>query len=72
MIDFSEQEPNPPIEIVLLDRDHKGIPTGKKNSFSSNSGSEIYDFYEKHCAMLEAKTRNKKRKKNKKAKVKND
>ena len=54
-------------EIVLLDRDNKGVPTGKKIRFRSDSASKISDFYDKHVSLQAAKQgRNKKKNKVKK------
>ena len=44
-------------ELVLLDRDNEGKPTGRKVSMSSNSGSEIFDFFEQHEQLMKNKQR---------------
>lgn len=68
MLFDQETPPRADFEIVLLDRDRHGNPTGKKRSFSSDNGSEIYDFYVKHEAIMKAIQRKKGKNKTKKGK----
>lgn len=49
-------------EIVLLDRDRFGNPNGKKNSYSSDSANDIYNFYMKHEENMRIKGAKKKSK----------
>ena len=32
------------IEIVLVERDRKGNPIGRKKAFKSNKGKDVFDF----------------------------
>lgn len=70
-IKFQEEKQYADFEIVLLDKQYcpvqkKLVPTGKKVSFCSDSGDEIYNFYQKHEELQKAKAGKKGRKRNKK------
>lgn len=66
-ITFREEKQSADFEIVLLERDRLGNPTGKKISYMSNEGSKICEFHDKHCEMQKAKMgKNKRKRRNKK------
>ena len=52
-----EIKPRKDITIVLLDRDSKGNPTGRKVEYSDDEGLKVHEFFEKHTAMMDAKQR---------------
>jgi len=39
-----KKQESPKIEIVLVERDKRGNPIGKKKSFESHKGREVFDF----------------------------
>jgi hypothetical protein len=63
-INLQEEKQVADFQIVLLDRDKNGRPTGKKFVYSSNDGSDLADFYQKHENTMKAKMSNKKRRRN--------
>lgn len=70
-INFQEEKQYADFEIVLLDKQYcpiqkRLVPTGKKVSFCSDNGGDIYSFYKKHEEMQKTKGGKKGRKRNKK------
>ena len=65
-INFQEEKQVADFQLVLLDRDRNGRPTGKKYVYSSNEGSELADLYQKHVDAMKAKMGRKGRKRNRK------
>ena len=52
-----EEEISYDFELVLIDRDGQGKPTGKRNRIKSNNGSDLSDFLEHHEAVMESRKR---------------
>ena len=55
MLDIQEEKQSHDFQIVLLDRDKFGKPTGKKAYYSSNEGSKIEEFFLKHQEQMKAR-----------------
>jgi hypothetical protein len=70
-INLQEDKQYADFEIVLLEKQYcpiqkRLVPTGKKVSYCSNSGDDLWKFYEKHEEMQKAKAGKKGRKRNRK------
>ena len=70
-IKFQEEKQYADFEIVLLDKEYcpvrkRLVPTGKKVSYCSNNGDDIYEFWQKHEELQKAKSGKKGRKRNRK------
>lgn len=65
-LNFSAKGQDANFEIVVLERDKNGLPTGRKIRYSSDSASEIWDFHHTHESTQKAKRKKKRKKKKKK------